>query len=208
AKAAMDLAEKLHADLVVLGRASAAESANSMGDKKIFDAVIKLSAYDVSSGQQVAACENTADVKSDPDQEGAIQAIEKAADLAALELAEKLDHYWSGYLRTESHFDVKITGKGFLPRLIALKKRFAEMTEIENIQPKEIGSDQAVMELVYKGTPSHFADSIMLKTFDGFGIEIAEVTDSLVKIRFIDDTGYLITDDLEVLEENTRKIPE
>jgi hypothetical protein len=70
-----------------------------------------------------------------------------------------------------------------------LKKRFAEIQEIENIQPKEVGSGHAVMELFYKGTPAHFADSIMLKNFDGFGIEIEEVTDTQVKIRFIDNTG-------------------
>ncbi len=195
AGAAVDLAEKVNADLVVVGRASAAESANRMGDEKIFDAIIKLTAYDVGSGQQVAVCENTAAAKSDPDQEGAIQAIEKAADLAALELAEKLDRYWSGHLRKESRFDVEITGNGFLPRFLALKKRLAEIAEIQNMQPKEMGSDRAVMELVYKGSPSHFADSIMLKAFEGFGIEIVEVTDNLVTIRFIDGDRFFMTDD-------------
>ena len=195
ADAARDLAGKLNADVVVVGRASAAESTNRRGDEKIFDAVIKLAAYDVGSGQQVVACENTAAAKSDSDQEGAIQAIEKAADLAAMELAEKLDRHWSGHLRNESRFDVEITGNGFLPRFLALKKRLAEIAEIENMQPKEMGSDRAVMELVYKGSPSHFADSIMLKTFEGFGIEIVEVTDTLVTIRFIDGDRFFMTDD-------------
>ncbi len=196
ADAAVDLAEKVNADMVVIGRASAAESANRMGDEKIFDAVIKLTAYDAGSGQQVVTCENTAAAKSDPDQEGDIRAIEKAADLAAMELAEKLDRYWSGHLRKESHFDVEITGDGFLPRFIALKKRLAEIGEIQNMQPKEIGSDRAVMELVYKGSPSHFADSIMLKTFEGFGIEVGAVTDDIVKIRFIDEDRIMMPADV------------
>ncbi len=209
AGAAVDLAEKVNADLVVVGRASAAESANRMGEEKIFDAVIKLTAYDVGSGQQVAVCENTAAAKSDPDQEGAIQAIEKAADLAALDLAEKMDHYWSGHLRKENRFDVVITGNGFLPRFLALKKRLAEIAEIQNMQPKEMGSDRAVMELVYKGSPSHFADSIMLKTFAGFGIEIAEVTDNLVTIQFIDgDRLFMTDDDPSATSENLEKTME
>ncbi|MEE4364976.1 MAG: hypothetical protein V2J08_13650 [Desulfotignum sp.] len=209
AVAAVDLAEKVHAHLVVVGRASAAESANRMGDEKIFDAAIKLTAYDVVSGQQVAVCENTAAAKSDTDQEGAIKAIEKAADLAALELAEKLDRYWSGHLRKESRFDVVITGNGFLPRFLALKKRLAEIAEIQNMQPKEMGSDRAVMELVYKGSPSHFANSIMLKTFEGFGIEIAEVTDNLVTIQFIDGDRLFMTDeDPSATSENSEKTME
>ena len=195
AGAAVDLAEKVHADLVVVGRAGAAESANRMGDEKIFDAAIKLTAYDVGSGRQVAVCENTAAAKSDTGREGAIQAIEKAADLAALELAEKLDRFWSGHLRKESRFEVEITGSGFLPRFLALKKQLADIAEIQNMQPKELGSDRAVMELTYKGSPSHFADSIMLKTFEGFGIEIVEVTDNHVKIGFIDGDRFFRTDD-------------
>ncbi|HKL00829.1 MAG TPA: hypothetical protein VJ943_11290 [Desulfotignum sp.] len=195
AGAAVDLAKKVHADLVVVGRASAAESANRMGEEKIFDADIRLTTYDVGSGQQVAACEKTAAAKSGPDQKGAVQAIEKVAGLGALELAEKLDRYWSGHLRKETHFDVAITGNGFLPRFLALKKRMGEIAEIENMQPKEMGSDRAVMELVYKGSPSHFADSIMLKTFEGFGVEIGEISDNLVKIRFIDKNRFFMTDD-------------
>jgi hypothetical protein len=72
-----------------------------------------------------------------------------------------------------------------------LKKRFAEIREIENVQPREIGSDQAVLEMVYKGAPDDFAQRIMLTAFDGFGIEIIEVSESLISIRFVDDSTIL-----------------
>jgi hypothetical protein len=201
--AAMDLAQKLHADMVVLGRAGAQESKNRMGDEKIFDAVITLTAFDLDSGQKVVVSENQASAKNNLDQDGSIQAIITAAKLAGTDLAEKLDQFWTRNLRKENHFDIQIEGNGFLPRFIALKKRLAQIPEIENLQPKEIGSDRAVMEVVYKGTPSHFADSIMLKTFDGFGIEIGEITDRFVHIRFIDDSRNVMTgDDAAVMEES------
>lgn len=200
--AAMDLAQKVHADMVVLGRVGAQESKNRMGDEKIFDADITLTAFDLDSGRQVVVSENQASAKN-LDQDGSIQAIIKAADLAGTDLAEKLDRFWTQHLRTENHFDIQIEGNGFLPRFIALKKRLAQIPEIENLQPKEIGSDRAVMEVVYKGTPSHFADSIMLKTFDGFGIEIGEITDRFVHIRFIDDSQNVMTgDDDAVMQES------
>jgi hypothetical protein len=200
--AAMDLAERLTADLVVIGRANAAESSNRMGEEKIYDAVIRLSAYDPASGQKILTCENQAAAKDGPKEQGDIQAIIRAAELAAAELTDKLDRFWTENLRKETLFDVQIEGKGFLPRFVALKKRFNEISEIENIQPTEIGSDRAVMEVTYKGSPAHFTDNIMLKTFEGFGIEITEVTDTLVKIRFIDDNNMLQTDDPGVQEEN------
>lgn len=186
---AMDLAGRLNADLVVIGRAGAAESLNRMGDEKIFDAVIHLEALDVKARQPVAAVEHRSAARSDATGPGDVQALIQAAELAAADMLEKVDRFWAQSLRKETRFDVQIEGNGFLPRYIALKKRFAEMREIENIQPKEVGSEHAVMEMVYKGSPSHFANSIMLTTFDGFGIEVIEVTDSFVKIRFIDGPG-------------------
>lgn len=55
------------------------------------------------------------------------------------------------------------------------------------MQPKEIGSSHAVMEIVFKGNPQQFADAVLLKTFEGFGLEIIEVTEEQVKIRFTEN---------------------
>lgn len=184
--AAMALAREYKADMVVMGRAGATEAINRMGDEKTYDATIELTAWDLASGQKAVSCNGQAAAKSGLDQEGSILALTKAADLAAQDLAAKLDRFWTQTLRRENRFDVHIRGDGFLPRFIALKKRFKDMSDIENMQPREIGTDMAVMEMVYKGSPLHFADTVMLKTFDNFGIEIVEVTEDRVDIRFID----------------------
>ena len=89
-------------------------------------------------------------------------------------------------LRREHSFDVRIEGMEFLPRFIALKKRFQQIPEIENMQPKEMGSNFALLEMFYKGRPTHFANAVMLKTFDTFGLEILDVSDTQVTIRFIE----------------------
>ncbi|MDZ7664058.1 MAG: hypothetical protein U5K27_01790 [Desulfotignum sp.] len=58
----MDLAEKLNADLVVIGRAHAAESSNRMGEEKIFDAditahrVMTCDSEPASGGQRKPGC--------------------------------------------------------------------------------------------------------------------------------------------------------
>lgn len=184
--AAVDLARELGADLVVLGRAGASESINRMGDERVFDGVIHLDVLDAATGEVVASVDHEAAAKADADRPGDIHAIDLAAGAAADNLTERLDAVWAQKQRKETTFEVRIEGNNFLPRFIALKKQFAEIREIENVQPREIGSDQAVMEMVYKGSPERFAHRVMLKTFDGFGIEIVELTDTLVRIRFID----------------------
>ena len=140
------------------------------------------------------------------DYEGNTSAIVKAANLSATDLSEKIDAYWSQNLRREHAFDVIIEGDNFLPRFLALKQRFKQMPGIENMQPKEMGSNNAIMEVFYKGKPTQFADSVMLKTFDSFGLEIMAVTDGLVTIKFIEKKGLsMFEDDSEITTNPTEE---
>ena len=185
-KSALALARELSADMVVMGKAQVAEAINRMGDQKTFDAVIRLDVYEMSTGQKVAVSNTHATSKSGEAQEGFVSAMDRAADLAAADLGAQLDQVWTQNLKKESQFDVSIQGTNFLPRFIQLKKRFREMLDIQNISHKEVGSDQAVLDVVYNGSPTLFADTLMLKTFEGFGLDIEIVSKGLVAIRFIE----------------------
>jgi hypothetical protein len=204
-EAAVDLAKALNADLVVLGRAGATESINRMGDVKIFDGVVRLDVFDAVTGQPVAGCEHQASAKAGDSLPGDVRAIVLAADAAAADLVSQLDEIWSRKQRKETTFDVWIEGNQFLPRFIALKKGFDDIREIENVQPREIGSDQAVLEMVYKGRPEQFVQRIMLKKFDGFGVEVVESTDTLVRLRFIDGVNTYETGNPAVPVSNSEK---
>jgi len=197
ADSAMELGRALRADMVVLGKAQALESINRMGNEKIFDGVIELKVYDLETGKKVISSVSRAAAKSTLGQDGAMGVITEISALAVQDLNQKIDTFWTQNLRRENSFDVTITGENFLPRFIALKKRFKEIRDIENMQPKEIGTDKAVMEIVFKGSPEQFADAVMLKTFAKFGIGVAEVTDQMVTIHFIERQDELPrTDDL------------
>jgi hypothetical protein len=197
AAAAMELGRVLKADMVVMGKTTASESINRMGAEKIFDGKIELKVYDLGSDKEVMTSVSQAAAKSNVEKEGVMAAITEASLLAARDLSQRLDAFWTQNLRREKSFDVTIEGENFLSRFIALKKRFNEIQDIENMQPKEMGTDKAVMEIVYKGTPEQFADAVMLKTFVGFGIEVAEVTDQMVFIRFIEKQEDLLrTEDI------------
>ena len=184
--AAKDLGKKMDADIIIFGKADSEEAINKMGLEKAFNAQISLDGYNVETGEKVLTSQVQAVVKSDVDSEGNIQAILKAANLSAPDLSQKLDDYWTQHLRKQHSFDVMIKGKNFLPRFIALKQEFQQMSEIENMQPKEMGSNYAVMQISYKGNSSQFADAVMLKTFDSFGLEFLDITDTEVTIKFIE----------------------
>lgn len=184
--AAKNLGKKMNADMIVFGKAVSEEAINRMGEERAFNGLVNLDGYNVQTGEKVLTSQVKAVAKSEIDSEGNIQALIKAANLSAQDLSEQLDAYWTRYLRKEHSFDVTIKGENFLPRFLALKQQFNQMPEIENMQPKELGSNYAVMQIFYKGQSSQFANALMLKTFDTFGLEFSDISDSFVTIKFIE----------------------
>ena len=184
--AAKDLGREMKADMIVFGKANSSEAINRMGEERAFNAKINLEGYNLETGEKVITSQVEATVKNELDKQGNINAIVKAANLSVKDLSEKIDAYWAQNLRTEHAFDVIIEGENFLPRFIALKQRFKQMPGIENLQPKEMGTNYTVLQVFYKGKPSQFADAVMLKTFDSFGLEISDILDDIVFIKFIE----------------------
>jgi hypothetical protein len=186
--AAMALGQALGADMVVLGMASAQKSANRMGDEKTFEAEVSFTVLDMAS--QKAAINTTASATAkSTDERGADQALNQAADTAGQALKEKIDAFWAQALKEKEAFDLYVEGDNFLTRFIALKRQLKEIREIEDISPRELGSAHAIMEVSYKGTPAQFANAVMLKTFEEFGIEVSMVSDDAVKIKFVAEPG-------------------
>ncbi len=207
--AAKDLGREMKADIVVFGKAQSSEAINRMGEDRTFNGTINLEGYNLETGEKVIVSQVQAVATSQMDFEGNADAIEKAAQLSAEDLSQKLDAYWNETLRKEHAFDLQIEGYNFLPRFLALKQKLKQMPGMENLQPKEIGSNSAVMEAFYKGKSIQFADTIMLKTFGSFGLEISEVTDELVVIKFIEKGNPSFFDEkdkTETLEDTIQEL--
>ena len=182
--AAMAMGQALGADMVVFGMASAQTSANRMGNEKTFEAGVSFTVLDMDSQKEVIHTTATATAKSINSQ-GAGQALAQAADTAGQTLKEKIQMFWAQTMKEKRSFDLYVEGDNFLIRFIALKRQLKDIREIEDISPRELGSSHAIMEVAYKGTPAQFANAVMLKTFEDFGIEVSMVSDDAVKIRFV-----------------------
>ena len=65
------------------------------------------------------------------------------------------------------------------------RRTLYEMPGIEDVQIREMKSDEATIVVDFKGNSKEFADAIMVKTFDEFGINIYEVSPTSLKIELI-----------------------
>jgi hypothetical protein len=185
ATAAIKLGTALKADMVVMGKARAEEPSNRMGDDRSYGAAVVLEVYATATGERIASIEHAAVVKSDAVAEGAGNALTRAGELAGQELLSKLQGHWAAHQRTVRAIETRVEGADYLSSFIMLRKVLNNMPGIEDVQTKEIGSDQAVVDILFKGNAGKLADLLMLKSFDSFDIEMSEVTENTMVIRFV-----------------------
>lgn len=183
--AALKLGTALKADMVVMGRARAQEPSNRMGDDRSYGADIALDVFATATGERIATIEQSAVVKSNAGDEGIRNALARAGSLAGDALLSKLQAHWTAHQRTVRAIETRVEGADYLSSFIMLRKVLNNMPGIEDVQTKEIGSDRAVVDILFKGNAGKLADLLMLKTFDSFGIEMSEVTQDSMVIRFV-----------------------
>ncbi len=183
--AALKLGAALKADMVVMGRARAQEPSNRMGDDRSYGAAIALDIFATATGERIATLEHSAVVKSQADDEGSRNALTRAGSLAGEALLTKLQDHWTAHQRTVRAIETRVEGADYLSSFIMLRKVLNDMPGIEDVHTKEIGSDQAVVDILFKGNAGKLADLLMLNTFDSFGIEMSEVTEDSMVIRFV-----------------------
>ena len=186
--AAISLGRKMKADIIIMGKAVSSETANRMGEERSFNAKIDLTAYDVKTNERAFVYEIRAGTTG-REENGHARALAGAATQSADDLIAKLDAYWNRYLRKQQNFDLRVSGNIFLPRFITFKQRLDEIQGVETVMQKEAGTSNALLEIRYKGSTDQFANAVMLKSFDTFGVEIIEVTENSIDIRLTDKGG-------------------
>ncbi len=182
---ALKLAGALKADILVMGRARAEEPSNRMGDERSYPATVGLEMFAVETGEPMGSIDQSAVAKSGVEAEGPNQALVQAGNLAAEALTARISDFWSARQPTVHAIETRVEGTDYLSSFILLRKVLNDMPGIQDIKTKELGSDRAMVDIMFKGNAATLADRLMLKTFDAFGIEISEVTPSSMTLRFV-----------------------
>jgi hypothetical protein len=60
-----------------------------------------------------------------------------------------------------------------------------EITGVTRHQTLEMAPQQALISVIYAGTPRELADAVLLKPFTGFGIHIEDLSDNHLQIMLI-----------------------
>ena len=185
-KAAIKLGKKLKADIVIIGKAKSFEASNRMGQEKIYEGDVSLIMFNVNSQKKIKTFELKTTAKNYENEEGNISVLKKVGKIAAEEITIVANKYWEeNILKKEQRIETRIEGEDYLSSFISLRKALNDMPEVKSVQTKELGADQAIVSILFKGNAEKLAQAILLKTFDSFGIEIYDVKDKSFTIKFV-----------------------
>jgi len=197
-EAGVRLAGELKADIVVLGRAVAKDSSNVMGQERTYQADMSLDAYSAVSGEMIASVKRSSAVTNTVGTIGYQNALTQVGSQAGQELAIVISRHWTDDKQGPVPIEIRIEGADYLSSFILLRRILNQMEGIDDIKTRELGSNQAVVDIVSPGGARNLADALMLKTFDSFGIEISDVEEKSLTIRFVTKENMKPVKDSEI----------
>ncbi|MBF0202406.1 MAG: hypothetical protein HQK66_14080 [Desulfamplus sp.] len=198
AEASAALGRKLNSDMVVMGTAWAEEDANVMGDEKAYRGNVELDIYSSRDGLRLASLSKDAVAASSDPREGIEKSLAMTGEAAGEELIRLLKSTWSAKGGDIKVIKAKIEGTDYLSSFIMLRKTLGTMNDIEDVQTRELSSKQAIVDISFRGTGHTMAKALMLKSFDNFGLELSDVTEDSLTIKFIPKSDIRTIEDSDM----------
>lgn len=181
------LGNRLGADILVSGTATATAATNTMGGTiQAFQAEVDVQAFDVQTGQSIGRARKIAVASAADASSGGRDALANAGALAGNDLSRQVMAAWQKIQNDSTLIDVVVEGtSGQIASFVKLRTAISSLSGVKELKMKEMATDQALMAVNYQGTARSMADALLLKTFSGFGIDIYEVTPEAIRIRIV-----------------------
>jgi len=188
---AVQLGKRVQADVVVTGQYGTSLTQNTMGtDVRSFKGSVKLRALRTDSGDLIAFADQTNVTVSDEENAGRKKALTNASILAGKMIAAKIVSAWTeNSPQPETSparmVEIIVEGTGSLSNFVMFRRVLSELPGVEEIRIKEMKADEARLAIRFQGDGKKLADSLMMKSYDTFGIDIFEVTPQKIKVELI-----------------------
>jgi hypothetical protein len=188
---AMLLAEQTGADVVITGKATARFSGNVLGtDMKSVEANLLVDAVRVDTEMDIGSFQATGAAVHANEMVAGTEAITIAASNLVEELAREIAANWGRETRQTVLAELVVQGIREYVDFVKFRRILkSEIRGIKNVYLRGIKAGEAKMDVDLQGDTRALADELMLKSFEGFGINIFEVSQKAIKLEFIPKTG-------------------
>ena len=173
------------ADVVVAGTALAEPSSNTMGGTmRSFRGSVLVSAFRVSDGQQIAHSRRNVLSAAQESADGERASLSQAAAQAGAELSDMIRDAWRSQGAGNFQLEVLVEGTGGkMASFVKFRGTLSTMSGVDNVQLKEMSTNDALLLVAYQGSARSLADALLLQSFDSFGIDITEVGLNSIRVQ-------------------------
>ncbi len=187
---AVALGSKFNADIVIIGRAFADQTQNTMGEElRSFKGTVTARAIEIKTGKEIAKTFQTDISVNADDIEGGHLAVSRACTMAGEDLALQMTAAFEKTEKKSTKIKITVQGTNYLSNFVKFRKTLNDIQNVKGILTSEMKSDEATIIVSYKGDTKSLAQALMLKSFDTFGINISKVTEDYLKIELIHKIG-------------------
>lgn len=187
-QAAVTLAKRLGADVVIVGTAAVSVMSNRMGKAiKTYKGSVSARALRADTGQQITAIHEESLAVSNNPQIGGQNALADASFKAAGELTTQIITEWGTAPETKGKVTLTLTGQDILLNLEAIKNSLTQIDGVASLSVSAMTPDQATLEIDYNGTAQELADKLLKQSFSGFGINITNVAPLQIAVDVINE---------------------
>ncbi|MDY6954679.1 MAG: hypothetical protein SWE60_24510 [Thermodesulfobacteriota bacterium] len=186
-EAALRLARQLNAEVVIVGQGSARIGGNvsGMGMKSV-EGVLSVRAIRADNGRAIGSSAKTrASVHADEMVAGT-EALALAAADAAEDLSKQLVANWSKEVGQPLLVELTVGGIEAYGDFVTFRTILRdEIRSVKDVHLKAIRAGEAKMDVDIKGNSRMLADELMVKRFQGFGVNISEVDEGRIRLEII-----------------------
>jgi hypothetical protein len=185
-ESAIEIGNRLKADVIIMGTSIASPTASIMGDDlKSFRAILNARLLRTQNGEELANISRTSVTASINEEAGGREALTMVATLVADDLATQLDAAWRRLADRPSQVEVFVEGTGNLANFVKFRRALTSIPGVGGIRVKEIKPNETTLIIDYKGKAEELAAALMRQNFEKFGINIYEITQSNLKINLV-----------------------
>lgn len=183
---AIDLARKLQANVVIVGKSSAEKMPNIMGQNiRSFKGMVTAHALRTDTGEEIAATTQNAVTSNTSESAGSRDALTDAGLLAGKALASQIINAWQKEEKQYNTIEIVVEGTDNLSNFVKFQRMINQIPNAKNLQLQEMKIGESILKVEFQGDAKALADALMLQSLESVGINIYEVSPDHLKIELV-----------------------
>lgn len=183
---AVALGKRFQAEMIVVAMVTTQSVGNVMGDaQKSFKAVFTGRMLRVDTGEKIGDIFRTAVAVGPDPQSAGRQALGDVGVLAAEALAPQIKAAWQKKEQVRISATLFVEGTRNLSNFVSFRNLLKGCPLVIEVEPNGIRPNEATLLLQLKDTTQALADALMLKSNEGFGIHISEITEDTIRLSLV-----------------------